>query len=80
MRVKIAEFKDKFLFEVCTAFCVSSVQEKTADCRVVCGVVREVEMARHWFGTISVIFYITKMFAEAARKFSPCFSNVDFCA
>lgn len=47
MRVKRAGLKDKFLFEVSMAFCVSFVEGETADWHVVGGVVQEVEMAHN---------------------------------
>ena len=64
------------------AFCISLVQGETAGCYVKGRVVREVEMARRWFRSIFVIFFqrCAKMFTEAMRKFTPCFSDVDYFA
>ena len=41
VRVKCPELKDNFLFKVLTAFCVSLVLGKTANCHVAGRVVRE---------------------------------------
>ena len=63
--------------KVFTAFSVSFVFGKTVNYHLGGRVVRNVEMAHNWFGSIFVIYLnTTKLFAEAVSKFSPCFSYV----
>ena len=54
MKVKSAEFKNKFLFQV-------TVQGVTADCNVEGRVVCEVEMVRNWFRNIFVIYLLVHL-------------------
>ena len=42
-------WKNKFLFEIFTAFCVSVVQGQAANSHVVVGVIRKIKMACNWF-------------------------------
>ena len=82
MRVKIAELKDKLLFEVFTAFCVSLLQGKIADCQFLVewlgGLkLRETGLIRSIF---VVFFNITKMFAKAVCRFSHYFSYAELFA
>ena len=54
MKVKSAEFKNKFLSQV-------TVQGVTADCNVEGRVVCEVEMVRNWFRNIFVIYLLVHL-------------------
>ena len=66
MRIKGADTKDEFLFQILAPFRRTLDVGKGADSHVFFGVVRQIEMASDWLTCILVILLnIAKVFAES---------------